>query len=232
MGLRVQEVMTREVVAVRERPPFHDLVRLLAKHRVSALPVVDGSGRVVGIVSESDLFLRQVEPIRDGCGRLLEGRRRRLERVKAAGATAAEIMTAPAVTIRREEPVDEAARRMHDRGVKRLAVVNDIGVLIGIVTRGDLLKAYLRPDEAIRRELAVRVLPEVLERAVETIEVEVADGVVRLVGHLTRRSQELALVRRAWAVDGVVGVSSEVSFDVDDTSDWATRAPSPSHAAG
>jgi CBS domain-containing protein len=155
MGLRVREVMTREVVAVRERTSFRDLVRLLTKHHVSALPVVDGSGRVVGIVSESDLFLRQIEPLRDGAGWLLEGRRRRLERSKATGDTAAEIMTAPAITVQRDEEVAEAARRMHDRNVKRLAVVNDVGVLVGIVTRGDLLKVYLRSDE-VRGELVSR----------------------------------------------------------------------------
>lgn len=75
MRLTVQDVMTSEVVVVRELTSFHDLVRLLTKHHVSALPVVDGGGRVVGVVCESDLFLKQVEPIRDGAGRLLEGRR-------------------------------------------------------------------------------------------------------------------------------------------------------------
>jgi CBS domain-containing protein len=227
MRMTVQDVMTSEVVAVRERTPFHDLVRLLTKHHVSALPVVDGAGRVVGVVSESDLFLKQVEPIRDGAVRLLQGRQRRLERAKAAGATAARLMTAPAVTIHGDQPIAEAARRMHDRGVKRLAVVNDAGVLVGIVTRGDLLKAYLRGDQKIATELTIRIVPEVLERAVETVEVSVDDGVVRLTGRLTRRSQALTLTRRAQAVDGVVSVDSQVTYDVDDTSDWAPHALLP-----
>src|SRR5919198_5391976 len=135
MRMTVRDVMTSQVVTVRENTSFHDLVRLLAKRHVSALPVVDGAGRVVGVVSESDLFLKQVQPIRDGTGRLLEGRRRRLERAKSAGATAAQVMTAPAVTVHAEQPLPDAARRMHDRGVKRLAVVNNAGVLVGIVTR-------------------------------------------------------------------------------------------------
>lgn len=227
MGLRVRDVMTTDVVAVRGLTPFRDLVGLLRKHRVSALPVVDGSGRVVGVVSEGDLFLKQVGPVRDGTRHLLEGRRHRTERAKAAGATAAQLMTTPAVTIGRDQSLTEAARRMHDRGVKRLPVVNDQGVLVGIVTRGDLLTAYLRADQDIRRELTERVLPEVLERVVEAVQVQVDDGMVRLAGHLTRRTQALALAARARAVDGVVSVASDVAYDVDDTSDWALHSQAP-----
>jgi CBS domain-containing protein len=225
--MTVRDVMTSQVVTVRENTSFHDLVRLLAKRHVSALPVVDGAGRVVGVVSESDLFLKQVQPIRDGTGWLLEGRRRRLERAKSAGATAAQVMTAPAVTVHAEQPIADAARRMHDRGVKRLAVVNNAGVLVGIVTRSDLLKAYLRADQEIAAELAARVLPEVLERASEAVGVGVTDGVVRLTGQVTRRRQALDLEQRAQGVDGVVTVDNQITYEVDDTSDWATHAPLP-----
>jgi CBS domain-containing protein len=227
MRMRVHDVMTSDVVTVREDTSFHDLVRLLAKHHVSALPVVDAAGRAVGMVSASDLFLKQVEPVRDGAGRLLEGRRRRLERAKSAGATAAQVMTAPAATVGREQPLTDAARIMHDRGVKRLAVVDTAGVLVGIVTRSDLLKAYLRADRMIAAELTTRVLPEVLERASEAVGVDVGDGVVRLTGRVTRRRQALDLERRARVVDGVVAVGSQVTYEVDDTSDWAAHAPLP-----
>ena len=227
MTMTVHDVMTGQVVTVREDASFHDLVRLLATHNVSALPVVDAAGRAVGMVSESDLFLKQVEPLREGAGRLLGGRRRRLERAKSAGATAAQVMTAPAVTVRREQPIADAARRMHDRRVKRLAVVNSAGVLVGIVTRSDLLKAYLRADPEIASELAARVLPEVLERASESVHVDVTDGVVRLTGRVTRRRQALDLGRRAQVVDGVVAVVSQITYEVDDTSDWGTHAPLP-----
>jgi CBS domain-containing protein len=227
MRMTVHDVMTGEVVTVRGDTSFHDLVRLLAKHHVSALPVVDVAGRAVGMVSESDLFLKQVEPIGDGVGRLLQGRRRRLERAKSAGATARQVMTAPAVTVHREQPIADAARLMHDRGVRRLAVVNNAGVVVGIVTRGDLLKAYLRADREIAEELTIRALPEVLERPSEAVRVEVTDGVVRLTGRVTRRRQVLDLERRARVVDGVVAVDSLITYEVDDTSDWATRAPLP-----
>jgi CBS domain-containing protein len=206
---------------------FRDLVRLLRTHHVSALPVVDSAGRVVGIVSESDLYLKQITPLRRPTSHLLERRRRRGERAKAGGATAAELMTTPVVTIGRHAPLGEAAERMHDHGVKRLPVVNDVGVLVGIVTRGDLLTAYLRADQALRAELTEQVLPQVLERAVEAVQVQVVDGVVRLAGRLTRRSQTLALAAKAQAIDGVVTVNSCVDYDVDDTSDWVTHARLP-----
>jgi len=210
------------VVAAGERTLFRDLVVLLRKNRVTAVPVCDGSGRVLGVVSQSDLFLKQVEQLHDGPAPLL--RRHRLEQGKATGTTAAQLMTAPAVTIRRDQFIGEAATLMHDHGVNRLPVVNSVGVLIGIVTRGDLLKAYLRADADIRRDVAERAVPEVVERPVETVDVEVHDGVVCLSGRVTRRSQVQALVALARTIDGVVAVDAQMGYDLDDTSDWAIRA--------
>jgi CBS-domain-containing membrane protein len=146
MRRTVEDVMTREVVAVRGSTPFKALVRLLNEHRVTALPVLDDVGAVVvGVVSESDLALKEVQPLREGHTPIFESIRHRGEREKAGGTTAAALMTKPAVTVAPETPV-AAARLMHDRGVKRLPVVDHGGALVGIVTRADLLKVSLRPD--------------------------------------------------------------------------------------
>jgi CBS-domain-containing membrane protein len=225
MTMTVQDVMTRGVVVVGERAGFRDVVGLLRKHHLSALPVVDGSGRVVGVVSESDLYLKQAEPLRHRLAPLLRRHRQRLNQSKAAGATVAQLMTTPAVTIRPDQSLTEAATRMYQHGVKRLPVVDDTGAPVGIVTRGDLLKAYLRADEDIRLEIVRESVPKVIERAVETVQVDVHDGVVELDGWVTRRSQALALVARARATDGVIAVHSKLAYDVNDTSDWATRYP-------
>jgi osmotically-inducible protein OsmY len=92
------------------------------------------------------------------------------------------------------------------------------------VSRSDLLAAYLREDEDIRQDI-LRVVPGVVERSVETVQVEVHDGTVELDGWLTRRSQVLALIARARAIDGVVSVHSRLRYDVNDTSDWACGDP-------
>ena len=117
MRRTVQDVMTREVVAVSGATPFKELVRLLNAHRVTAVPVLDDTGRVVvGVVSETDLALKEVAPLREAHTPVFETAQRRGERAKAASLTAAELMTAPAVTAGPEEPIAAAARRMHGNG--------------------------------------------------------------------------------------------------------------------
>src|SRR5438552_8558236 len=119
MRRTVRDVKTEHVVVARASTPFKVLVRLLGTNRVSAVPVVDEHGVLVGLVSEADLLLKeegadQEEP------KVFQSRRRRVERAKAAGAAAAEVMTTEVVTTRPDSPVAEAARLMHERGVKRL----------------------------------------------------------------------------------------------------------------
>jgi CBS domain-containing protein len=222
--MTVQDVMTRRVVAVPAQAGFREVVGLLRTHHVSALPVVDPSGRVVGVISEGDLCLKQIRPPH-GLAAVLADRRWRLDRRKATGASAAELMSAPPVTIRADQSLAEAATRMYHHGVKRLPVVGERGALVGIVSRRDLLAAYLRDDEDIRQDILRRVVPEVVERAVEGVQVEVQGGTVKLDGWLTRRSQVLALVTRARAIDGVINVQSKLRYDVNDTSDWANGEP-------
>src|SRR5262245_42693610 len=146
---RVGDVMTTDVVSVREETPYRDIVDTMSAHRISAVPVVDSFGRVLGVVSESAL-LYKIEY--DGGGeqrRVFASRRRRTARAKAAGDVAEELMTAPAITAMAGTPVPEAARRMETEHVTRLPVTDDLGRLVGIVTRADLLKVFLRPDEDI-----------------------------------------------------------------------------------
>jgi CBS domain-containing protein len=149
---RVQDVMTRDVACAHGDTPYKELVRLLAGRRVSALPVVDDRGRVLGIVSEADLLPRPEQSARP-VARLLSARRRRRERARAEATVAAELMTRPAVTVDPLAAVTEAARRMHRAGVKRLPVVDVVGRLVGFVSRVDLLSSFLRPDEELRREI-------------------------------------------------------------------------------
>jgi len=220
MKRTVSDVMTRTVVVVHAGAPFKDVVRRMQEYRVSALPVVDDDGRLVGIVSEGDLILKE-DPDLDDAGHLFEGRQRRHEREKAAALVARELMTTPVVTVPPDATLGEAARLMHRKGVKRLPVVDGAGRIHGILSRPDLLKVFLRDDADIEHEVREDVVRRTLWIDPDTVLVSVHDGVVRLEGQLERRSLIPVLDRLVTAVEGVVGVDERLTYVVDDT------APSP-----
>jgi CBS domain-containing protein len=132
----VKDLMTTPVVTVEPTTPFKEIVARLAEHRVSAVPVVDHDNRVLGVVSEADLLLKEEFPEPDKGIPWWWTRRARLERGKAAASVARDLMTVAVVPIAPEATVAEAARRMHTAGVKRLPVVERGGRLVGIVSRG------------------------------------------------------------------------------------------------
>jgi len=203
MGRRVRDVMTQEVVTVNEHASFKDVAMLIAERRVSAVPVLDREGRVLGIVSEADLVLKEEYPEGPPERRLFQGRRRRQAQAKAAGVTAAELMTAPAVTIGPDASVAEAARLLHRHGIKRLPVVDPAGPLLGIVSRADLLKVFLRSDPDIAREIRQQVLMRAMWMNPDTVAIDVRDGVVTLTGQLERRSLIPITVSLVRGLDGV-----------------------------
>jgi CBS-domain-containing membrane protein len=208
--------MTQEVVTVNEHASFKDVAMLIAERRVSAVPVIDQEGRVLGIVSEADLLLKEEFPEGSASRRLFQGRRQRIDRAKAAGDTAAELMTAPAVTVGPDASIAEAARLLHRHGIKRLPVVDPAGPLLGIVSRADLLKVFLRPDADIAAEVRQHVLMLGMWMDPDTVMVDVRDGVVTLTGPLERRSLIPITVSLVRGLDGVVDVVDQLTFEVDD----------------
>ena len=217
MGRRVRDVMTREVVTVDEEASFKKIAATIAERRVSALPVLDQDGRVAGIVSEADLLLKEEFPEGPAGGRRFQGHRRRVEQAKAAGDTAAELMTTPAVTVGPDATVTEAARLLHRHGIKRVPVVDPSGPLLGIVSRADLLKVFLRSDAEIAQEVRQDVLVRAMWVNPDTVTVEVRDGVVTLTGQLERRSLVPITVSLVHGLDGVVDVVDRLTFEVDDS---------------
>jgi CBS-domain-containing membrane protein len=184
----IRNVMTWEVVTVNEQAPFTEMVRLMAVHKISALPVVSETGWVVGIVSEADL-LRKEQFQEDFEGEnWLERRRQRVARAKAAGRTAGEVMSAPAITIDPDASVPMAAKLLARHGIKRLPVVDDQHRLVGIVSRADLLRMFLRDDEAIHREIVDEVLVHGLWVQPYAVTVGVGDGIVTLAGRVEWRA--------------------------------------------
>lgn len=230
MKRMVGDVMTRDVVVAHPQTPFKEIVRRMYEARVSALPVLDDDGRLVGIVSEADLILKE-DPELEEAARLFEGRHRRADRQKAAGLFAGELMTAPVVTIGPSEPLAEAARLMHRRQVKRLPVVDHDGRLVGILSRSDLLTVFLREDADIAREIREDVIRRTLWIDPDTVTVSVRQGVVRLEGQLERRSLIPVLERLVSSVDGVVGVELALTYQIDDTVS-APEVPLPWTAVG
>ena len=217
MGRRVRDVMTSDVVTVDEQASFKEIAALITGRRVSALPVLDADGRMVGIVSEADLTLKEEFPEGPAGGRLFQGRRQREDRVKAAGDTAAELMTSPAVTVGPDATVAEAARLLHRHGIKRMPVVDPAGPLLGIVSRADLLKVFLRSDADVARAVRQEVLLRAMWMDPDTVVVDVRDGVVTLTGQLERRSLVPIVITLVHALDGVVDVVDQLTYELDDT---------------
>jgi CBS domain-containing protein len=211
----VRDVMTKDVEVVAPAAGFKEIVGRLRQHRVSALPVVDAEGLPVGVVSEADLLLKV------GRGSDERPRRRRAgdpdEAYKAAGVIAAQLMSTPAVTVTAEATLSEAARRMHQHGVKRLLVVDEEDRLTGIVCRADLLRIFVREDEEIRREVLDDLVGATLRLESAELDVIVREGVVWIKGEVDRKRDVDLLERLAARVDGVVSVRTELRYRFDDT---------------
>jgi CBS-domain-containing membrane protein len=214
MNLTVRDVMTSTVVTVVDSAPFKEIVRLMQVHGVSALPVVDAEGRLAGIVSEADLLPKEASET-DGEHHLFGPRRKRAD--KAGGLVAAQLMSAPVVAVGPDATLREAARLILERKVKRLPVVDDGGRIIGIVSRADLLKVFLRPDNEILDEVTKSVLLRTLWLEPDTVKATVREGVVRLDGVVEQRSMLPLVVGLVKGVDGVIGVDSHLGYQVDDT---------------
>src|SRR5215470_7621997 len=200
----LQQVMTREVVTAGPQTPFKRMVELLAEHRISALPVVDGHNRVLGVVSEGDLLVKEERS--DQPERHTGFWRGREVRRKAEGQCARELMTAPAITVPSTATVAEAARLMHARHIKSVPVVDPAGQLVGIASRVDLLGVFLREDPMLADQVSREITERVPGADSGPVHVGATDGVVTLRGRLPRHSDVLRAGRLAAGVDGVVGV--------------------------
>ena len=211
--MRVREVMTADVLTIGPEAPLKDVARILVEHGVSGLPVCDIEGHVVGVISEGDILYKES----DTSGRpnllerLLAPGTRPIE-LKLAARTVGQAMSAPALTIGPRRPVTEAATMMIEEGVNRLPVVDHNERLMGIVTRADLVRAFVRPDEAIEREIREDVIHRILWLEPEQLAITVSGGEVELTGQVeTKTDAELipSFVRR---VPGVVGVTSKLRW--------------------
>ncbi|MBQ1043111.1 MULTISPECIES: CBS domain-containing protein [unclassified Micromonospora] len=213
----VADVMTRDVAAVTEQTPYREIVDVLVRKRISGVPVVDSFHRVLGVISEADLLHKVERAGHPDERRVFEGRRRRTAREKADALVAADLMTAPPVTTHERASLAATARLMDREAVKRVPVLDDLGRLSGIVTRGDLLRVHLRTDAEIREEVVHEVLRRVLSVRDGLVTVQVRGGEVTMDGRLDRRSAVDLAGRLAGQVAGVVAVHNTIGYDLDDT---------------
>ncbi|MEW2582941.1 CBS domain-containing protein [Streptomyces virginiae] len=212
--IKVADLMSDEVVSVAPSTAFKDVAKLLAQYDISGVPVLDDEDRVVGVVSQTDVVARAA---RDSVAPPQNGTTFRPP-------TAGEVMSAPAVTVHADETAADAARLMTRRGIERLPVVDVEDRLVGIVTRRDLLRLFLRPDAEIRRRITDDVLGDLLDVPAGDVDVHVVDGIVTLNGQVERRSQLPVLLSLAEHIDGVVAVASRVTARTDDTTGSPTNS--------
>jgi CBS domain-containing protein len=216
MSARVRDVMTTRVVAVRKGATFKDIATLLTEYRVSAFPVLDGQGTVVGVVSEADLLSKEALVPAMGRQAVRLGRTagtpHRGDLAKAAAVTAADLMTRPPVVVTPDEPVTSAARLMYHARVKRLPVVDEAGQLAGIVSRADVLSVYSRPDEEIRQEITKNVIMNQFSADPGRFAVTVSGGVVTLEGRPETAATGRDIAAETWHVEGVVSVRDRMTY--------------------
>jgi CBS domain-containing protein len=191
--LLVRNVMTPEVVTVAPDTPYQTVVDTLVDAKVSGAPVVDGAGRVVGVITEADLLRRE-----------------------ARASVAADLMTAPAVMVGPQVSAATAIGILAQKRIKRLPVVDENGRLMGVVSRRDLLRRRRRPDSAIHVDVVEEVLGKDLWIGPNAVQVAVTDGVVMLLGKVDRRSLADRAVELTRDVAGVVDVVSRLRWEFDD----------------
>ncbi len=214
----VEEAMTSQVVTVSPESPVTVAARVMGDSGVSGLPVVDGDGGVVGIVTEADLLHRAVLPD------LAKVKNRRGSRGEVSESRVCDVMSREVVGVRRDDPLAKAARLMETVRVRRLVVVGDGFTLEGIISRRDVVAALARPDRDIEDEIRSQVVNGLLGLEPHAVTVSVDDGIVTLGGSVTHAREAVRLQRLANRVLGVSRVDSSVTWHVDDLG-FAGRVP-------
>ncbi len=215
-----REIMSRPVITVRPDTPVRDIVTLMLRFGISGLPVVDADGRLLGIVSEADVIVKEEAPRPSPPALAWHGRSLWLERRvnryrKAVGTTARDLMTENVVTAGDETSVRDLAHLMLSRGVNRIPIVTD-GRVVGIVTRADILKVFTRSDDALVAA-AKDALVHDLWIDPTPLAITCANGVLTVSGQVDRRSDRDLVLKWLRSIDGVVGVNGEdLTFRTDD----------------
>jgi CBS-domain-containing membrane protein len=215
-----REIMSGSVITVSPDTPFQNIVAIMLQHGISGLPVVDQDGRLLGIVTEADLLLKEEAPHAQRPLIPWHGSSLRLERVvdrhrKAEGATAGMLMTENVVAATEDTTAHDLAHRMLAQDINRIPIVRD-GRVVGIVTRADILKVFTRGDRALLESVR-EVLARDLWIDPKDLSISCLNGVITVSGEVDRRTDRDLLIRWVKSIDGVIGVNAdELEFRMDD----------------
>lgn len=219
--MRVREVMTHSVFTVRPETPFKEIAETLVSAAVSGVPVVDEDGTIAGIVTEEDLITKEAyapSPRRrrlpSFIGGLLAGDEPWFR--KAQGVTAGDVMTRQVVTVEPDATVHEAARLMIEMNVKRLPVVDEEGRLVGIVSRGDIVRIFARDDGQLKDVIVDLLRRTAFVEPDHRVTVAVGAGIVTLEGKVAYEGDIRVVEALVGAVDGVVGVDNRLLYSERD----------------
>lgn len=217
--LTVRDVMASPVFTVGYDTPLKEVARLLIAHGVSGVPVVGATGEVIGVISEGDFLVKEQGRERIHHRRLArlvgESPAAQAQMMKLEARTAGEAMTTPAITIAPSSAIRDAAALMTSRGVNRLPVV-DGGLLVGIVTRADLLRAFLQSDEELERVVRDDVVLRMLWLDPAAFRISVTNGEATIAGHVERRSTAEIIAATVRMVPGIVAVHTDLGWSMDD----------------
>jgi len=214
-AMKVKEVMTADVVTTTTDRLLKDAALELAARRISGMPVVDGAGRVIGVLSEADILAKEGDEYeRTGFLQWFLDPTDPWVAARFDAVSVGDAMTSPARTISPNRPVAEAASVMLEERINRLPVVDVDGQLVGLISRGDLVRAFARSDEEILREIEEDVVRRVMWLETSDVRVTVTEGVVTLTGQVATDADADLLPRFARRVPGVVAVESTLTARV------------------
>jgi CBS domain-containing protein len=223
--MRAMDVMTRDVITVGPNTSVSDIAALLLRRRISGVPVVDGNGKLLGIVSEGDL-VRRVETGTDArhswwLDLLTESSDRAATYAKTRGKKAKDVMTANVITASETTPLRDIAGLMERNRIKRVPILRE-GRIVGVVSRANLIqglashgdheKSPSRSDEAIR-ESVLRELETQNWTSMLTKNIVVTDGIVHLWGFVRSEEERRAIKVAAENAPGTKGVRDHLSIE-------------------
>ena len=213
--MRIRDLMTSDVLTIGPEAPLKEAARRMLEAGISGLPVTNDDGDLVGIITEADFVATEADrrvTHRAGLLRLL----RRDVEIPSQERLVGDIMTSEVKVVDPESDHAEAARLMQREGIKRIPVVAD-GRLIGIVSRTDMLKAYVRSDKEIIDEIRGHLMKEVLWVDPRLVTIECVDGNVALSGQMETKSDASLLIELTKRLDGVTSVNDLLTWAIDNT---------------